>query len=276
MSSNSKKAPFEKPELTVEELSLALFQANQKLDQANKQLILQEKERSDFYANISHDLRSPMAAINSSVEYLLSQDSLDEEEVRSVLHLIQTRSAFLQQMINDIFTLSSLNSSTKELHLEEVDIGLFLEEFFYDCAADQKYNARVLRLQVPLELECIVNIDPNLILRVLDNLFTNALKYSQSGANIILSAEITSEKKCRIKVSDTGIGISPEDIDKVFERSYMVSKARTPGAQSGCGFGLAIAKSIIEKHGGTIWCESVLGEGSSFIIELDPIEILHE
>lgn len=275
MTDSSKKPAFEKPELTVEELSIALFQANQKLDHLNKRLIVQEQERSEFYANISHDLRAPMAAINSSVEYLLSQDLWDEEEVRSVLHLIQTRSGFLQQMINDIFTLSSINSPSKPLQTEEVDIAMFLEEYFYDCAADAKYNSRVLRLQVPIELECIVAIDPNLMLRVLDNLFTNALKYSTNGANIILSAEITLEKKLRITVSDTGIGIAKENLEKIFERSFMVSEARTPGSQAGSGFGLAIAQSIIHKHGGKIWCESTLNEGSNFIIELNPVAIIN-
>ena len=263
-----KKPAFEKPELTVEELSIALFQANQKLDLANKQLILNEKERSDFYANISHDLRSPMAAINSSIEYLLSQSTWDEKEVRSILTLIQGRSKFLTQMINDIFMLSALDTSRKSVQPEPIDIGYYLEEFFYDCAADSKYNSRILRLQVPYELDCIVNIDPNLMQRVLDNLFTNALKYSFPGASIILGAKETDDHQILIFVSDTGIGISQENLEKIFERSYMVEDARTPGFTQGCGFGLAIAKSIVTKHNGTIWCESVLNEGSTFYIKL--------
>lgn len=264
----NKKPDFITPELTVEELSIALYEANQKLNSLNKKLIEEEKERSEFYANISHDLRSPMAAINGSVEYLLSRKTFDEQEVRSVLSIIQSRGQFLQNMINDIFTLASLNSSDRFLQKEDISISYFLEDFFYEQAEDPKYEKRSLKLDVPIELECIVSIDPKLIQRVLDNLFTNALKYSKDNAKITLSAKETVSHKLRITVSDTGIGIAKEHLNKIFDRSFMVSPARTPGAEAGCGFGLAIARSIVEKHGGRIWCESIPGQGSDFIVEL--------
>lgn len=268
----NQKPVFETPELSVEELTLALFNANQKLDALNKKLVEEEKERSEFYANISHDLRSPMAAINSSVEYLLSKKSFDEEEVRSVLTILQSRGQFLQNMINDIFMLSALNTSSRPLQLEEIGIGYFLEDFFYEYDENPKYSERTLTLDVPLTLDSIVKLDPKMMQRVLDNLFSNALKYSDTGDSITLSASEISNRKVQIIVSDTGIGIATKNLEKIFDRSFMVSKARTPGFQAGAGFGLAIAKSIVEKHDGTIHCESTLGKGSAFIIELPIIE----
>lgn len=265
------KLVFEEPHMTtgksVEELSEALFHSYQELEQLNKKLVAQEVERSEFYANISHDLRSPMATISGSIEYLLSLDHIDEKELRSTLSIIQTRSKFMEQMINDIFTLSSLNFSSKNINLEPVEMGFFLEDFFYDCAEDIKYRGRVLRMRVPMELECICNIDPKLIRRVLDNLFTNALKYSNSGDNIVLSADLE-DSQLHISVEDTGIGIASENLEKIFDRSFRVDNARTPGFTASAGFGLAIAKSIMDRHQGKIWCESVLHEGSVFHLTL--------
>lgn len=273
MISNSESNPsLEKP--SYEELQAELEKANKQIDFL-KNTLSQKDENVGFYANISHDLRAPISAINSSVEYLLSFD-LDKEEIHSVLKLIQSRSFFLQNLISDLFTLSSIQSSGKKLQLEEIEIGSFLEEYFYGCAADSKYNSRILHLQVPLEMECYVKLDTTLIVRVLDNLFTNALKYSGKGDDIWLSAEITDKKKVRVGIKDSGIGIAKENLEKIFERSYMVSQARTPSSQNGCGLGLAIAKSIIQKHGGDIWCESKENEGSVFYFELIPEKIIHE
>lgn len=274
MTEQKKKLTFEKPEMSIEELSKALFVANQNLDALNKQLIAHAKERSDFYANISHDLRSPVSAISSSIEYLLTKDHVSDVELHSILNMMKNRTASLEQMINDIFTLSALNSTNYPLHMEELDMGIFLEEFFYESAADSQYNGRILRLQVPMELSCMCRIDPLLIKRVLDNLFTNALKYSTKGDSIILGAKIVNLTTLLVSVKDTGIGIPSDQLDKIFNRSYRIDKARTPGKQASLGFGLAIARSIIDKHNGRIWCESTLGEGSAFYIELPITESL--
>lgn len=229
MTEQKKKLTFEKPEMSIEELSKALFVANQNLDALNKQLIAHAKERSDFYANISHDLRSPVSAISSSIEYLLTKDHVSDVELHSILNMMKNRTASLEQMINDIFTLSALNSTNYPLHMEELDMGIFLEEFFYESAADSQYNGRILRLQVPMELSCMCRIDPILIKRVLDNLFTNALKYSAKGDSIILGAKILNLTTLLVSVKDTGIGIPSDQLDKIFNRSYRIDKARTRG-----------------------------------------------
>ena len=111
-------------------------------------------------------------------------------------------------------------------------------------------------------------MDTDHFYRVLDNLFTNALKYSLEDATITLGAMLSSDKKnVIIFVRDTGIGIPASSIQKIFERSYMVSSARTPSS-SGTGLGLSIAKTIIERHNGDIWCESKEGHGSTFYLSL--------
>ncbi|HWT76659.1 MAG TPA: HAMP domain-containing sensor histidine kinase [Mobilitalea sp.] len=258
------KTEFVKPELTVEELSTALYQANLKLEKMNKELAQSQKELSEIYVNISHDLRSPVTALRNFLDYLQSLDSKDCEEYGRTVKLMSDRIHYMEQLINDTFLLSAINSSQKILQLETVNMGIYLEDFFYSCEADRKYGKRRLVLEVPEYFPYQAAIDCRMIYRVLDNLSTNALKYSHEGAVITLSADILDKEEILVTVSDTGIGIAREHLTKIFNRTYMVSPARTPGQITGCGMGLAIVKAIIESHKGRVWCESEPGKGSRF------------
>lgn len=131
MSNN--KSHFEKPELSVEELSHALYEVNLKLQEANKKLTAQEKKRLEFYANISHDLRAPITALSNSIEYMLSNQQLSHEEMLDTLSIMQKRTKYMEHLINDIFLLSSLDSSDSKVHKEQVDMRFLLEDYFYLC-----------------------------------------------------------------------------------------------------------------------------------------------
>lgn len=271
MNSQPSKTEFVKPELTVEELSIALYRTNQKLEQTNEELLHSQKELNEIFVNISHDLRSPITAIRNYMEYLFSIDSLDTEEVLQTIKLMYHKVDYLEQLISDVFLLSSIDSSRKVLQFETVNVGIFLEDFFFNCDADLKYAKRRLCLYVPEDFPYMVSIDCRMLLRVLDNLFSNALKYSAEEASITLSAELIENKTILISVADTGFGVADEHLAKIFDRTYMVSSARTPGQFSGCGLGLAIAKTVIENHDGKIWCESELGKGSIFKFTLPVV-----
>jgi len=261
---------FEKPELRVEELSLALYQANKKLEQINRELSERQKEQKELFHNISHDLRSPVTAIKNSIEYLMTLKSLDPVEVIRVMEVTHQRAVYLDRLINDIFLLASLETSEKSLRFDNIDAGIFLEDFFYSCEADPKYGKHKLCLLVPEDFRYIWKADGQMLWRALDNLFINALKYSQEKAVITLSAEHV-RNNVHIIVEDTGCGIATEYQSKIFDRTFMVNDSRTPGLNSGCGLGLAITKAIIEAHGGMIWCESELGKGSRFHFTL-PVQ----
>lgn len=264
-----KKQEFVEPQLSVSELSHALFEANQKLAKVNQDLIATQRERDEIFANISHDLRSPITAIRNTIELLRSSDDLSKSEIDKMLDLMNSRSEYLEHLINDVFLLSSLEVN-KEMHMSDENIGMFLEEFFFTAEADSKFADRTLELSVPEDFPYTVSIDPNLFIRVLDNLFSNALKYSKEGALIELGAKFE-DTKVVIWVKDTGIGMSKEHLPHIFDRTYRIDKARTPGSKSGCGLGLSIVKSIIERHNGTIYCESEINEGSVFYIELPTV-----
>ena len=143
---SAKKNCFEKPELSVEELSHALYSANLKLNEANQQLLQQEKQRLEFYANISHDLRAPVTALSNSVEYMLSCPELSCEELNENLLIMQKRIAYMEHLINDIFLLSSLDSSDNKVHKENVDMRFLLEDYFYLCEEDSRYENAELKL----------------------------------------------------------------------------------------------------------------------------------
>ncbi len=263
MSYENNKNEYSDPSLSVEDLSHALFDANQKM--AN---II--KERDEIFANISHDLRSPITAIHNAVEYLESDLDLSPDEQKKAIHLIHERTDALQTMINNIFLLTRLdNSGDKMLSREDIPCGPFLEDFFYLCEADSKYDGRNLILDVPEKFDYMISIDPHQINRVLDNLFNNALKHTPADASITLSAQKT-DNNIIIIVSDDGDGIAASDVEHIFDRSYKVNTSRTPSSDSGAGLGLSICQKIISIHDGTISCESDPSsmKGTRFIISL--------
>ncbi len=261
------KTNFIKPELSVEELSHALYDVNCKLQDANNKLLEQEKQRLEFYANISHDLRAPITALSNSVEYMLSCPQLTLDEINDNLLIMQKRIVYMEHLINDIFLLSSLDSSDNKVHKEEVDIRFLLEDYFYLCQEDSRYLDAQLVLNIPDTFHVSLMADPVLMQRVLENLFANAMKYSSGIPYIELGAYI--ENNCVfIYVQDHGIGISARNIKRIFDRTYMIAKSRTPSSDTSSGFGLSIVRSVIEHHGGTVSCESEPKKGSRFIIRL--------
>lgn len=262
-----KRKSYNKPKLTVDELSAALFQANQKLQKKNQELISMQQTQNEIFANISHDLRSPITAIRSGIEYLTTVDHIEEAEKQKIFRLLTTRIIGLEEMINDIFLLTKLGQESIPLEMSTLGVGALLEEYYYNLIADNKYACRQLRMKVPEKFDYEIEADVSKLIRVLDNLFTNAYKYTKDNDVIELGAR-KDKKMILIWVKDTGIGIPKELCEKVFERSFMVSSARTPEFHQGAGLGLSIARAIITRHGGSIWCESQPSYGSTFYFTL--------
>ena len=268
---------FISPEIrknTIEELSKQLLKANSELHK------LQE-EREIMFANISHDLRAPMTAIRSALDLVLSEDKDDisREELISTLELIDRRSKTLESLINDMYYLYRVSSVTEEYHFEKIEVVPFLEEYYYDILADTKYDSFEIKLDIEnIPEKTCIEIDTQKIVRVLDNLFTNAVKYSlkenedgiENKQQIKLKARCNTEtNELIISVIDNGPGIPEKNLPFVFMRTYMVSAARTPeNGKTGSGLGLSIAKTIIEKHNGSIECISEINKWTEFIIRL--------
>lgn len=269
---DKKKNRFSEPSLSVEELSKALYEVNRKLDNTIRQ-------RNELFANISHDLRSPITAIHNSIEYLQSLDHISDDDIQSVLPLLYERTLVLEKMINDIFLLTKLDASESMLNLREVSLYSFLENYYTSIYSDKLHTGRNLNINLSaLSVHTAVLMDSDYLKRVLDNLYTNALKFTNSGDQIELSAFDSlhgthlSVPSAVFAIKDTGLGISSKDILHIFERAYTASTARTPSDHSGSGLGLSICQSIVQKHNGTIWCESQGSNmGSCFFIEIPII-----
>ena len=262
------KKKFEQPSVasdTVAELSAKLLEANRKLKEA-------EHERTLMVENISHDLRAPLTAIRSTVDYMREkskdgQCDMPSEDRRAMLSLLDVRLKTLEVLVNDLYYMTCIESGREEFDLQVVPLVQFLEEYFFALEVDEKYAAYDLRLEVPEDLEATVNIDVSKFCRVLDNLFTNARKYTEEGSTITLGAGIEGNEAF-FYVKDNGQGIPKESLPYIFDRTYRVSGARTPSGESGSGLGLSIVKSIVTQHGGEVWCDSDLGRGSTFTVKI--------
>lgn len=262
---------FQSPNIeskTVEELTVQLLEAHTKLQAL-------QKEREMILANISHDLRAPIAAIRSAVDLALSTKVLSGDDIKKTFSLIDKRTAVLEDLINDMYYLFCVEDVSRPLNTQAIDAGIFLEEYFFEATIDSRYDAFDMQLDVPEDLNCMINIDPQKMVRVLDNLMTNSAKYAGTKASYIkLSANLdknlnnSTPSYLTISVSDDGCGIAPEALSHIFSRTYTVSESRTPGKESGSGLGLSIARAIIERHNGTINVESIIDKGTTFTISL--------
>lgn len=268
---------------TIENLTKKLMDANTRLAQL-------QQERESMLANISHDLRAPITAIRGAIDLIGSSEAPSAEDMKRTIALIDRRTRTLEALINDMYYLFTVEDSSRTPETEAINAAAFLEEYFYDAAADPKYDIFDLQLDVPSDLDCIIEVDVQKMVRVLDNLFTNAAKYAiapgdtdeadtktstpeknktGSSTPVLRLSACKCESTIKITVSDNGNGISPEVLPYIFTRTYTVSDARTPNSQrSGSGLGLSIAKAIVEKHNGSISCESTPGKGTAFTIEL--------
>jgi signal transduction histidine kinase len=173
------------------------------------------------------------------------------------------------QVIRDMYELFTLEDPSHAFSFQELDAPAFLEEYFYTALPDSHYAGHLLCLSVSQDLHATLFADPGKLIRILDNLLSNAAKYAPAGTKITLSAAPSADlTSLRISVTDEGPGIPPEDLERIFNRTYTVSSARTPGSATGSGLGLAIVKTITERHGGTVSCENAPGAGSIFSVTL--------
>ena len=220
-----------------------------------------ERIRSDFVANVAHEMRVPLTSIHGYAETLLNGALNDSEANERFVEKILQQSARLSQLVSDLLDLSQLESGEVKLELRSCDINQFRE--IVSALFEPVFEEADLRFEwsVPSYLPTVF-ADKRLIGQVLANLIENAIKYTPAGGTIAISAE-ASDSEVIVHVKDTGIGIPAEAHPRIFERFYRVDKGRSR-EMGGTGLGLAIAKHILLQHGGRIWVDSRPGEGSMF------------
>ena len=226
-----------------------------------------ENVRRDFVANVSHELKTPITAIKGSVETLQHGAIEEAESAQRFLDIIARQADRLNAIIEDLLALSRIEQEEEHAGIERspTKVGLLLQSAVQACQVQAGERQVVMEIVCPEDLEADLNAP--LLEQAIVNLLDNAIKYSDTGGQILVTAAKNSPRVLAIQVRDWGCGISREHLPRLFERFYRVDKARSRKL-GGTGLGLAIVKHIIQAHKGKIQVTSVPGEGSTFSISI--------
>lgn len=220
-----------------------------------------EAVRRDFVSNVSHELRTPVTSIRGFVDTLLDGAMHDQPTLERFLKIISRDTARLSAITSGLLALARIESGEANLSLTPASMAECAEaaiEAVQPCA-----DRCSVRLVNQIEEAVVVMADKSLIVQVIVNLLDNAVKYSTAGSDVIVGATAADHGMVRVWVADKGQGIAREHLSRVFERFYRVDKGRSR-QEGGTGLGLSIVKHIVERHGGQVGVESVLGHGSTF------------
>ena len=227
--------------------------------------------RSDFVANVSHELKTPITSIRGYVETLLDGALDDREDSEQFLEIVLRQSGQLEEIIDDLLALSRIerHSNEGEVSFETKNLKPVLEEALSICAAKAEKNRVHMVLDCPDDLN--LKLNQTLLEQAVVNLLINAITYSESGQEVLVRArevEENGEHQVAISVVDHGVGIGESHLPRLFERFYRSDRARSRKA-GGTGLGLAIVKHIVQAHGGKVDVKSMIGKGSTFTITLE-------
>jgi two-component system phosphate regulon sensor histidine kinase PhoR len=216
-------------------------------------------------ANVSHELRTPLTTIKGYAETLL-EGALKEEVASQFVQVIKRHSDRLEKIVEDLLILSKIESKEFQLKMESLSVSDLIGDvldFLKEPLNKRKMSVSVGELPPTL----LVFGDRQYLEQVLMNILDNAIKYGREKGTITISTTERDQREVEISVKDDGIGIPKEDLSRVFERFYRVDKGRSHEL-GGTGLGLSIVKHIVQAHGGKVWADSQLGEGSTFYITL--------
>jgi two-component system, OmpR family, phosphate regulon sensor histidine kinase PhoR len=222
-----------------------------------------ERAQREFVANVSHELRTPITAVRVTAEALLSGAKDDPQLLLKFLKTLVKESDRLAMLIDDLLEIVKREGGRRPLRIAEVDLYEIAERVFSIQKAKALSNQLELSLDIP---DIVFNADSQQVEQILSNLLDNAINYTPSGGSVTISAA-EDDTFVSISVSDTGIGIPPSEVPRIFDRFYRVDKARSRQA-GGTGLGLSIVRDIVDAHSGTITVQTKPGKGSKFTVVL--------
>ncbi|HUQ31679.1 MAG TPA: ATP-binding protein [Pyrinomonadaceae bacterium] len=252
----------------LEELNGQLNKTNRELNEANSKLRELAEMKEEFLALTTHDLRSPLTVISGVISFFTS-GRLGElsPEQKNMVSMMERNTQNLIELVNDLLDASKLESGTMRLDLVSIDVREVIKEL-------RDTMLLPLAKEKGIELvEAIADDLPNIeadrakLRRILLNLLTNALKFTQKGGRVEILTETQGDGRVRISVSDTGVGIAPEDVERLFDK-YEQTRSRATRGEKGTGLGLYITKQLVELHGSRISVVSEPGKGSTFSFTL--------
>jgi len=224
-----------------------------------------ENTRKEFVANVSHELRTPLSMIKGYVETLINGAKDDPAVSTRFLQTIEKHADRLTYLIEDLLTISRLESGQIVMSLQRVELQPLVKDVLNDLrsrAGDKKFT---LENKVPPDTH--VRADGDRLQQVLFNLVDNAIKYGRAEGRVEVVARVVADQVVEISVEDNGPGIPSDSLERIFERFYRVDKARSR-EQGGTGLGLSIVKHIVQSHGGEVWAKSEPGQGTTFFFTL--------
>lgn len=248
----------------IDQLGSTFLHMSERIIQQVKLLKHNDNSRRELIANVSHDLRTPLASLQGYLEtLLLKHGSLTESEILEYIQTSYESSQRLQKLISELFELASLENNDATLHFEAFSMSELAQDVSQKFKLHAENKGIKLETKIP-ERPVFVSADISLIQRVLENLIDNAIKYTPKGGEVEIELNIGDSKIATI-IRDTGQGISKHDAQHVFERFYRVEKHRD---QDGSGLGLAIVKRIMQLHDSSICVSPAPNKGTIFSFEL--------
>ena len=231
-------------------------------------LVRLNRMRRDFVANVSHELKTPLTAIRGFAETLRDGAMEDLGTAGRFVDRILGQSVRLQALLDDLLTLSRLESAEATAEREQVDLAELLSTILEQVRA--LADRKGIRVESALDPGCVIGGEPESLERMVRNLLENAIRYNRHGGRVGVRLE-SRDDGILLEIEDTGVGIPSADLSRVFERFYRVDQARSR-EEGGTGLGLAIVKHAAQLHGGTVDVRSALGQGSTFRVRLPRSE----
>jgi signal transduction histidine kinase len=237
--------------------------ATRDLSQANRELKTLDQLKSDFIANMSHELRSPLTVIRGGVDYL--KRTVKGENNLNYLGIIDKNLSRFIHLVSDLFDFTRIEAKKVDWSFERENVSDLVREVMEILAplAERKN----ISMTYEVEMDVFAEIDLERIEQVLVNLLENAIKFSDEGGTIQIVVRKEKEQVL-VTVKDRGIGMSGDNLEAIFEKFHTLPSSEGEGRRESTGLGLAISKGIISAHGGDIWAESKVGEGSTFFFTL--------
>lgn len=254
----------------LEQVNRQLSETNQELNEANEKLRELAEMKEEFLALTTHDLRSPLTVISGVISFFTS-GRLGEltSEQKNMVSMMERNTQSLIELVNDLLDASKLESGTMRLELSSIDLSVLMDELRETMEPLAKEKGIVLEESLPPELPPVEADRPKLR-RIIVNLLSNAIKFTPKGGRVSLKAE-REGGRIRIYVTDTGVGIAPEDVERLFDK-YEQARSRATRGEKGTGLGLYITRQLVELHGSRIEVNSQVGRGSTFSFSLPIYE----
>ncbi len=265
--SERKQAELIKMRLIEEEQEiLAMLRYSREIEEKNQQLTEVNQEKNEFLGIVAHDLKNPLSNIMSLSEIIL-ENQIDIE-IKEFMEMIKISAESMFSLITTLLDVNAIESGKINLFLQKENILPILQQVLND------YKQPALQKNIKFYFECVQQnyyaiVDKNITRQILDNIISNAIKYSPLGKNIYIRL-FCNQHIIKCEVQDEGQGLSQEDLSKLFNKFTRLKPQPTAGEHSS-GLGLFIVKKLIEKMNGKVWCESELGKGSTFIVEFNCV-----